>query len=68
MIYENVLWDGNIKKNVGRYTNCKHFIAIDMILKHSLTGSRLGRVIYIIYSPFTMRQEIRNIHIFIGIC
>jgi len=24
MFYENVSWDGDIKKNLERYTNCKH--------------------------------------------
>ena len=34
----------------GLYTNWKHCIAVDLILKHNQKGSRLGRVRYIIYS------------------
>jgi len=45
MFYENVSWDGNIKKNnLRRYTNCRHCIPVDLILKHKQKGSRLGRV------------------------
>jgi len=38
MFYENVTWDGNIKKKLERYTNCKHCIAVDLILKHKQKG------------------------------
>jgi hypothetical protein len=31
MIYKNVTWDGN---NLGSYTNCKHCIAVDLILRY----------------------------------
>jgi hypothetical protein len=49
LFYENVAWDGNIKKTLGRYTNGKHCLAVDLILKHNQKGSRFGRVIqYII--------------------
>jgi hypothetical protein len=35
MFYENVSWDGHIKKEkIGRYTNCNHCIAVDLISKH----------------------------------
>jgi hypothetical protein len=43
MFYENVTWDGNIKKKLERYTNCKHCIAVDLILKHKhMIGRRLN--------------------------
>ena len=65
---------GIIRKKLRRYTNCKHGIAVDLILKHNQKGTMLGRVRYIIYStnmtshaevswPLTLRQEIPNIHI-----
>ena len=46
MIYENGL--GILRKIIGRYTNCKHYIAVDLISKHNRKGFRLGRVRYII--------------------
>jgi hypothetical protein len=49
-----VLWKCNMGceylKKLRQYTNSKHFIAVDLILKHNRKGSRLGRVRYIIYS------------------
>ena len=39
-----------LRKKLGRYTNCKQCIAVDLILKHDQNGSRLVRVRYIIYS------------------
>ena len=50
MFYENVTWDGYIKKKLGRYTNCIQCIAVVLILKHNQNGSRLVWVRYIIYS------------------
>ena len=45
MFYENVSWDGHIKKEkIGRYTNCNHCIAVDLISKHNQKGTMLGRV------------------------
>ena len=41
---------GVLRKNLGRYTNCKHCIAVDLIFKHNQKDSKLGRVRYIIYS------------------
>jgi hypothetical protein len=41
---ENVTWDGNIKKKIRTIYNCKHCIAVDLILKHNQKGSMLGRV------------------------
>jgi len=41
---------GIIRQKLGQYTNCKHCIAVDLILKHNQKGSLLGRVRYIIYS------------------
>jgi hypothetical protein len=39
MFYENVSWDGNIKKEkIGRYISCKHCIAVDLISKHNQKG------------------------------
>ena len=38
----------NIKKKIGRYTNCKHCLAIDLILKHNQKVTMLGRDRYII--------------------
>jgi hypothetical protein len=34
----------NINKKLGRYTNCKHCIEVDLILMHNQKGLRLGRV------------------------
>ena len=48
-LYENVPWDGNIKKKFKTIYNCKHCITVDLILKHNQKGSMLGRVRYIIY-------------------
>jgi hypothetical protein len=48
MFYGNVTWDGNIKIKIGRYTNCNHYIAVELILKHKQKGLRFGRVSYII--------------------
>ena len=75
MFYENVTWDGYIKT----IYNCKHCIAVDLILKHNQKGTVLGRVkidlfIQLTLSdsvmsheevswPLTLRQEIPNIHI-----
>ena len=36
-----------LRKKLGRYTNCKHCIAIDLILKHNQKVTMLGRVRYI---------------------
>ena len=44
MCYGNASWDVDIKNNLGRYTNWKHCIVIDLILKHNQKGSRLGRI------------------------
>jgi hypothetical protein len=41
---------GILRTKLGQYTNCKHCIAVDLILKHNQKGSMLGRVRYIIYS------------------
>ena len=41
---------GILRKKLGRNTNCKHCIAVDLILKHNQKGTMLGRVRYIIYS------------------
>jgi hypothetical protein len=35
--------------------NCKHCIAVDLILKHNQKGTMLGRVRYIIYSTNMIR-------------
>jgi len=40
MFYENVTWDGICRQTLGRYTNCKYCIAIDLILKHNQKGSK----------------------------
>jgi hypothetical protein len=32
------------RKKLGRYTNCYHWIAVDLILKYNQKGSMLGRV------------------------
>ena len=41
MFYEKVTLDGNIKeKTSGRYTNCKHCIAVDLMLKYSQNDSK----------------------------
>ena len=53
MLYENVPWDGNIKKKLGRYTICKHCIAVDLILKHNQKGSMLGRVKIYVFIQLT---------------
>jgi hypothetical protein len=37
-------WDGILIKKLGRYTNCKHCIEVDLILMHNQKGSRLRRV------------------------
>jgi hypothetical protein len=29
---------GILRKKLGRYTNCKHCIAVDLILKHNQKG------------------------------
>ena len=50
LFYENVTWDGNIKNKIRTIYNCKHCIAVDLILKYNQKGSMLGRVRYIIYS------------------
>ena len=42
-VYENVSWDANINKKLRRYANCKHCIAVHLILKHNQKGSRLRR-------------------------
>jgi len=39
-----------LRKKLGRYSKCKHCIAVDLILKHNQRGYRLGRVRHIIYS------------------
>jgi hypothetical protein len=42
LFYENITWDENIKgEKLGQYTNCKHCIAVDLILKYNQKG--LGR-------------------------
>ena len=41
---------GILRKQLRRNTNCKHCIAVDMILKHNQKGLSLGRAKYIIYS------------------
>jgi hypothetical protein len=41
---ENVTWDGNIKKKIRTINNCKHCIAVDLILKHNRKGTMLGGV------------------------
>jgi hypothetical protein len=46
---------GILRKNLGRYTNCKHCIAVDLILKQP-KGPVLGRVRYIIYSINMIRH------------
>jgi hypothetical protein len=44
MFYENVSWDGHIKKEkIGRYTNCNHCIAVDLISKHNQKGLLIGK-------------------------
>ena len=45
-----------LRKKIGRYTNCKHCIAVDLLLNHNQKGSRWGRVRYIIYSASMKRQ------------
>ena len=47
--YENVTWDGYIKKKIRTIYNCKHCIAVDLILKHNQTGTMLGRVRYMLF-------------------
>jgi hypothetical protein len=46
LFYENVTytctWDGNIKKKIRTIYNCKHCIAVDLILKHNQKGTMLG--------------------------
>jgi hypothetical protein len=44
LFYENVTWDGNIKKKIRTIYNCKHCIAVDLIIKHNQKGTMLGRV------------------------
>ena len=34
VFYENVTWDKNIKEKIRTIYNCKHCIAVDLILKH----------------------------------
>ena len=68
-----------LRKKLEQYTNYKHCIAVDLILKHNQKGSMLGRVGYIICSTNVIRlhdvtwrgvmaayttKEIPNIHIF----
>jgi hypothetical protein len=48
-VYENVSWDAHINKKLRRYANCKHCIAVHLILKHNQKGSKLRRVRCIIY-------------------
>jgi hypothetical protein len=58
-----VLWKCNmgikgiLRKKLGRYTNCKHCIAVDLILKHYQKGMMLVRVRYIIYSTNMIRPR-----------
>ena len=38
MFYENVTWMGILRKQLGRYTNCKPCIAVDLILAKRALG------------------------------
>jgi hypothetical protein len=49
LFYENVTWDGNIKKKIKTIYNYKHCIAVDLTLKHNQTGTILGRVRYMLF-------------------
>jgi hypothetical protein len=53
LFYENVTWDGNIKKQIRTIYNYKHCIAVDLILKHNQTGTMLGRVRYMLFIQLT---------------
>jgi hypothetical protein len=79
LFYETVTWDGSIKKKIRTIYNCKHCIAVDLILKHNQKGKSWEEsdrlFIQIIGTdcvtsheevswPLTLRQEIPNIHIF----
>jgi hypothetical protein len=44
LFYENVTWDGCIKKRIRTIYNFKHCTAVDLILKHNQKGTMLGRV------------------------
>ena len=73
---------GILRKKNRTIFNCKHCIAVDLILKHNQKGHDVGRVkIYLFIQltwsdsvtsheelswPLTLRQEIANIHILIG--
>jgi hypothetical protein len=51
LFYENVTWDGNIKNKIRTIYNCKHCIAVDLILKqpngHDVEKSQI-HVIYLL--------------------
>jgi hypothetical protein len=49
LFYENVTWDGNIKKKLRTIYNYKHCIAVDLILKHNQTDTMLGRIRYMLF-------------------
>jgi hypothetical protein len=46
---------GILRKKIKTIYNCKHCIAVDLILKHNQKGTMLGRVRYIIYSTNMIR-------------
>ena len=61
----NMGWEYILRKQLGRYTNWRHCIAVDLILKHNHKGSRLGRVRYIICSTNmkpTLWRHIKRCH------
>ena len=57
LFYENVTWDGNIKNKIRTIYNCKHCIAVDLILKQNQTGTMLGSQIHVIYSTNMIRPS-----------
>jgi hypothetical protein len=59
-LWSNMGW--NINKKLGRYTNCKYCIEVDLILMYNQKGSRLGRVWYIIYTTNMKRTLLHTSH------
>ena len=60
MCYENVTWDGNIKKQNRTIYNCKHCIAVDLILKHNQKDTMLGRVKIYLFIQLTWSDSWRH--------
>jgi hypothetical protein len=61
LFYENVTWDGNIKKKIGTIYNYKHCIAVDLISKHNQTGTMLGRVRYMLFIQLIFKGKLQSV-------